>query len=67
MFPLCQSKFICGFAAMLENQYPALPSIFVIPDLILEPGETFRKPGKYESMMFNPVLVSLANLASNNN
>jgi hypothetical protein len=52
---------------MLEKQHPALPSIFVIPDLIRDPGETFTKPGKYESMMFNPVLVSLANLASNNN
>lgn len=67
MFALCQSKFICGFASMLEKQHPALPSIFVIPDLIRDPGETFTKPGKYESMMFNPVLVSLANLASNNN
>ena len=31
MFALCQSKFICGFASMLENQRPAFPSIFVIP------------------------------------
>jgi len=67
MFALCQSKFICGFAAMLENQHPSLPSSFVITDLIRDPGKTFTKPWKYESMMFNPVLVSLAKLASNNN
>jgi len=48
MFPLCQSKFICGFAAMLENQYPALPSIFVIPELVRDPEKhpqpTFHLP-----------------------
>ena len=31
MFALCQSKFNCGFASMLENQRPPLPPIFVIP------------------------------------
>lgn len=39
MYALCQSKFICGFASMLENQRPALPSIFVIPDLLQDPEE----------------------------
>jgi len=47
MFSLCQSKFICGFAAMREKQHPALPSIFVIPDVIRDPGETCTKRKKY--------------------
>ena len=48
MFPLCQSKFLCGFAAMREKQHPALASIFVIPELVRDPEKhpqpTFHLP-----------------------